>query len=1232
MKILVVEDNQAVAQTLQLLLTGYDYTVELASDGQAGLAMAEATQYDLMLLDLMLPKLDGVSLCQRLRAQGIDCPIVLITGQDGSHQRAIALQAGADDYLVKPFHAEELMDQIQRLLRGENLPQDPDLATQSPPWQEPLQPSDAAIAAVQTRDRYDLSPSDEMQAIRAELRRTQQQLQATQAELQQTQQALALAEQTIAQKPPSRQAMRDDLERRVAELQQRELFLSSIYDGAAQAIFVVDRMDHEFRYVSFNRLAEQYSGLSAQAVQQKTPEEVFGATIGAAFRQRYAHCVQVGHSISYEEQIAFEDRVIWTLTTLSPLRNDQGEIYRIVGTCIDISDHKQAELEIRKFAALADSSSDFIGMCDMNFIPFYINPAGKQLLGLENLEQYQHVPVREFFFPEDQDFILNEFFPRILQDGQAEVEIRFRHFQTGKALWMIYHVIAIQDDQGQPIALATISRNITERKNAEELLKFSQAMFEALVTNMPGMVYRYVPKTADRPDHFTFISHHSYELLELSPDRLTQDFNAFVSLIHPEDLPSFLASVTYCVEHFLPWRWEGRIITPSGRVKWLQGTSQAQKVLDGEAWDGLLLDISDRKRIEVELRQSEQKLRAIFDSTFEFMGLMTPSGILVDANRASLEIVAANLEDVIKKPFWETPWWTEFPQQQQQLREAIARAAQGEFVRLETKHRWADGRIAYVDFSLKPILDETGTVIMLVPEGRDITDRKLAEQRVQEQAALLDITSDAIFVRDLDNRIVYWNRGAERLYGWMASEAIGQLAHELLQHPQSAIEQVLQRLSDGGVWQGEITTATKTGQRVIVEASWTMIRDESGQPQSILSVDTDVTEKKQLEAQFYRAQRLESLGTLASGIAHDLNNVLTPVLAISQLLRLKQPNLDARSRQMLQVLEESAKRGAEMIKQILTFTRGTEGDRSPVQVASVLQEVINIVRQTFPKSIVLRQRIPKQAPWFVCADSTYLHQVVMNLCVNARDAMPNGGILSVSIEPCVVDQAFTQVNLEARMGEYVVITVADTGTGIPSEVREHIFEPFFTTKAQGQGTGLGLASVLGIVKSYGGFVQVLSEMGQGTQMKVYLPLLKEHLSRASAAQESLEGHGESVLVVDDDVAVQLSLQSLLEGHHYKVRSSQDGSQAIDLYTQHQDEIQVVILDIMMPGMGGLTLIQKLKMINPTLKIIAMSGLLSNRDSALAAGATVFVAKPFMPDTLLGHLQGLLSSGAYGCFN
>ncbi|MGB7487397.1 MAG: PAS domain S-box protein [Phormidesmis sp.] len=390
-----------------------------------------------------------------------------------------------------------------------------------------------------------------------------------------------------------------------------------------------------------------------------------------------------------------------------------------------------------------------------------------------------------------------------------------------------------------------------------------------------------------------------------------------------------------------------------------------------------------------------------------------------------------------------------------------------------------------------------GDIVGYVGVNEDITERKRAEQKIKEQAALIDIATDAIFVRDLAGRIVFWSRGATRLYGWSEPEAIGQIAHQLLKKRDPAtLELAIKTTLDQGFWQGELTQSTKTGQDIVVASRWTLVRNAAKAPQSLLEVNTDITDKKRLEAQFYQAQRLESLGQLASGIAHDLGNILTPILGIAQLLRITLKDIDSSTHEQLDILEKSAKRGANMVKQILTFAKGSPENEALVDITILLEEVIAVVRQGISHTIEIHQHIfededAERQQKRVSVSSTHLHQVFMNLCVNARDAMPEGGILTLRANNVVIDAAAASKNLNRSAGRYVVVSVADTGIGIAPEMRDRIFDPFFTTKSPDKGTGLGLATVIGIVQNAGGFLEVFSEVSKGTEIKVYFPVIDD---------------------------------------------------------------------------------------------------------------------------------------------
>ncbi|HSE84049.1 MAG TPA: PAS domain S-box protein, partial [Thermodesulfobacteriota bacterium] len=545
----------------------------------------------------------------------------------------------------------------------------------------------------------------------------------------------------------------------------------------------------------------------------------------------------------------------------------------------------------------------------------------------------------------------------------------------------------------------------------------------------------------------------------------------------------------------------------------------------------------------------------------------------------------------------------------------------------ELRFRHHDGHWCILETVGKTLSDDSGALRSIVI-ARDITERKKADERMREQATLLDKAQDAIIVRDLESRIIYWNKSAERLYGWTADQVLCKSANEILHNDYSLhLMEAEKCVLDKGEWMGELQQITEGDKEIIVESRWTLVRDEDEEPKSILTINTDITEKKRLEAQLLRAQRMDSIGILAGGIAHDLNNILTPVMIGLGLLRGRL--VDTHSQNILDTLELSIQRGADLVKQVLSFTRGLEGERNELQVKYLISEISKIVEQTFPKSIKVRTSIPKDL-WFIKGDLTQLHQVLINLCVNARDAMPHGGILDISAENLLIDENYVKMDIDAEVGLYVVLTISDTGTGIPPKIMDRIFEPFFSTKEPGKGTGLGLSTSFGIVKSHGGFIQVQSELGNGTQFRIYLPAVKSNKEPKSEERNFKvlsKYDGELILVVDDEAFIREMVRDTLEAEGYRVITANNGREAIELYKRHEKEIKVIIMDLMMPVMDGPSSIRKLKTIDPNVKIIVTSGLIERDKLAEISSVDIqaILLKPYTPETLLKNLHGVLSA-------
>ncbi len=404
-------------------------------------------------------------------------------------------------------------------------------------------------------------------------------------------------------------------------------------------------------------------------------------------------------------------------------------------------------------------------------------------------------------------------------------------------------------------------------------------------------------------------------------------------------------------------------------------------------------------------------------------------------------------------------------------------------------------------------------------------------------------------------------------------------------------------------------------------------RDGEGRVRRLIAMAEDTTEQKKLEEQFLRSQRMEAIGTLAGGVAHDLNNILAPVLMTAELLTARATA--GRDRELLAMMAQGAQRAADTVTQLLTFSRGVEGQRGLVQVRHLLKEMTGIMRETFPRELSIIESVPANV-WPVVADATQLHQVLMNLCVNARDAMPTGGTLTVSAGNVELGPDDLDLHLDARPCRYTVLTVTDTGHGIPPTIVDRIFDPFFTTKELGKGSGLGLSTVVGILRSHGGFITVFSTPGRGTVFRAYLPAAGE--TALSALRQTPPpaplGRGELVLVVDDEAAICESTREILELHQYRVLTARDGREAMDVFLAHREKVRLVLTDLMMPVMNGVALVRGLRALEPDLKVIAVSGIdhEGKRTELAALGVSEVIMKPFLPAQLLAALRRQLSTG------
>ena len=796
----------------------------------------------------------------------------------------------------------------------------------------------------------------------------------------------------------------------------------------------------------------------------------------------------------------------------------------------------------------------------------------------------------------------------ILNGGSREFTLEYPCHSPTEKRW--YQLMVTPVGNGSLTGAAVMHINITARKLADEAWERQRTELQVLFDLIPAMIW-----FKDTRNGILRVNQRAAEATGKPVDFIE---GKPMREIYPAEADAYFADDLEVITSGVPKLGiVERLRSLEGTEYWIQTDKVPVRDPDGKVRGIIVMaqDITERRRIE-------SRFRLLVDSNAQGVMFWNTKGEISGANDAFLNLVDYTREDL---QAGRLNWMTLTPSDYADVdRVALGQmAAKGVCIPFEKEFFRKDGSrvpilLGAATFADKP---EEGVCFVL-----DLTERKRSEEVNIEQAALLDKTRDAIMVRDLSGKVLYWNRGAEQMYGWARQQAIGRRSADFLYAHPEKFDEINDLTIDQGEWSGEVQHLNAAGDQLTVEARWTLIRDKEGRPKSVLAINTNITERKKIEHQFLRAQRMESIGTLAGGIAHDLNNILAPILMSIQVLKVMAT--DGETIAILNTIETSAKRGADVVRQVLSFARGVEGQRIEVQPKYLLEEIENIIRETFPKNIRLEFLIP-EATWTIEGDPTQIHQILLNLCVNARDAMINGGNLSISVENCVLDEHYSVMNLAAKAGRYVMIDVTDSGTGMPPGIIDKIFEPFFTTKDLSEGTGLGLSTVMAIVKSHQGIINVYSEVGRGTTFKVYLPAVgtsSEASGRPAGKNVLPRGDGKTVLVIEDEESILTITSKTLQTFGYKVLTASDGAEGLGIYAQHQNEISVVLTDMTMPIMNGMATIRALLRINPRIKIVATSGLNANEDGKKLSdmGVKYSLVKPYTAETLLTILDRALA--------
>ena len=718
----------------------------------------------------------------------------------------------------------------------------------------------------------------------------------------------------------------------------------------------------------------------------------------------------------------------------------------------------------------------------------------------------------------------------------------------------------------------------------------------------------------------------------------------WLKVILPEDRDRVLAQIQRVLAGLQCPAIEHRIAHKDQTIHWVSDTPILHHDRDGRftGYDGVIRDITEKKSAADALSRREAELFAIYENAPVIMLLLDRMGTVRRINDAGRRFSPSSTPDPIGARVGAVFSCAHARECSQgcgfspTCTDCRLYNTANDTLQNGTTHRRVGFQLRNQDASetrsFEMLLSTARVVvndeIMVLACLEDTTEQKRAEARVREQAELLDVTHDAVVVIDQAEAVTFWNHGAEALFGLSTLAALGHPLSTLIDSQASLpeIARAIEMLKNTGEWSGELTLEPPHRPPLVVLGRGVLMFGPSGASNSMLLSFSDITLAKQIERQYLRAQRMENLGSIAGGVAHDLNNVFTPLMISIEMLR---SSASLQDQDLLRILGATVHRGAEIVRQLLIFGRGDDSPREDLAIGPEILSLHRLMRETFPKNIVNEVEI-RDDLWTVLANRTQIHQILMNLCVNARDAMPKGGDLCLTAENLMIDADFARKQLKGEPGPHVCIRVRDTGYGIPAHIQERIFEPFFTTKGPTNGTGLGLATALGIVNSLGGFITVTSSAGEGSEFSIYLPAntAKGGIPAVDWKEENTaRGHGELILVVDDEDSIRHIIERALLTNGYAVIQAENGAVAVELLQHHGSEVRLVVTDIMMPKVDGLQLISAVGERWPHLPVIAMSGMhpsmhaLNGRESP----TILTLAKPFTVHKIMEAVHGALQA-------
>jgi len=782
------------------------------------------------------------------------------------------------------------------------------------------------------------------------------------------------------------------------------------------------------------------------------------------------------------------------------------------------------------------------------------------------------------------------------------------------------HAVPLRTSNDEAVAVLGITRDITSRREAEQALRESEIKFRTVAQTAPAAIVIY------QNEHFCYVNPAAEAITGYTQQELLA--MKFWDVVHP----SYRAFVkerglARLRGEQVPSRYEFKIVTKKGEERWLDFAASTISYQNAPAAMGIALDITERKQAEEALHKSEKQLRNLFDHASVGIYQSTLAGEWITANNTLAHILGySSAEELITSCSIKDIYWNT-----QQREELISQyEPSGTIANIEIQWKKKDGTPVWVQLSAHAIKDAQGKTMYLEGFVLDITERKKTQEALERQRSffqsLFENSPAAIVVLAKDDVVLNANKAFQEMFGYSLNEIQGQSLHEFIVSEEYREEATyLSKTSQmGQVVQKESVRKRKDGTMVPVNITgYPIIIDN--EVVGVYGMYIDISDRLKLEEHLREVQKMESIGTLAGGIAHDFNNILGIIMGYTSILERKGENLE-RFKQSVEAIRKATQRGTSLVRQLLTFARKTSSTTESVNINTLVEELAKMLSSTFPKTISIELNLSSYIS-FIIADPNQLHQALLNLCVNARDAMPNGGTLTLHTSTVSGTNLQTQFP-DAQDRTFVCVRVSDTGVGIEPQNLKRIFEPFFTTKEHGKGTGLGLAVVYGVVQSHRGFVDVTSEVGKGTTFSIYLPtpetspvLPPEHQKE----EQQIQGGTETILIVEDEDVLRNLLTSTLQNLGYTIYEASDGAEAITVYEQYKNEIDIVISDVGLPKLDGWAASQQIKKINPDAKIILASGYLDPELQARSRelGMKDFIQKPYDPAEIFRKIREVL---------